>query len=154
MTGKLAKHLNESNINVMFTQSASWFNLTSALENLRVILISVNWKNLIEIYLFFFFQKKKARIVFVNFDTLLRSTFFCEVYRTFDKQLRERYVWILTGNDFDLWNLSISTCTKQQITDAAHGHIIIDSSYAREPSLFNINVVNLMIEKEIQKSNE
>lgn len=33
---KLARHLNESNINVILTQSASWLNLTSALKNLRV----------------------------------------------------------------------------------------------------------------------
>ncbi|CAF3315767.1 unnamed protein product [Rotaria sp. Silwood2] len=35
MMAKLAKSLNESNINVLLTQSASWFNLTSALQNLR-----------------------------------------------------------------------------------------------------------------------
>ncbi|CAF4323729.1 unnamed protein product, partial [Rotaria sordida] len=56
MMAKLAKHLNESNINVILTQSASWLNLTSALKNL---------------------QEKKARIVFVNFDTSSRAIFFC-----------------------------------------------------------------------------
>lgn len=36
MMAKLAKRLNESNINVILTQSASWVNLTSALNTLRV----------------------------------------------------------------------------------------------------------------------
>jgi endonuclease III-like uncharacterized protein len=36
MMAKLAKRLNEANINVIFTQSASWVNLTSALKTLRV----------------------------------------------------------------------------------------------------------------------
>ncbi|CAF2702261.1 unnamed protein product [Rotaria sp. Silwood2] len=118
MMAKLAKSLNESNINVLLTQSASWFNLTSALQNLR-----------------------KARIVFVNFDASSRAIFFCEVYRTFIKELRERYVWILTGNDYDLWNFSRNNCTKQEILHAARGHIIIDSSYKRKPSLINPNMV-------------
>ncbi|CAF3970560.1 unnamed protein product [Rotaria sp. Silwood2] len=117
MMAKLAKSLNESNINVLLTQSASWFNLTSALQNLR-----------------------KARIVFVNFDASSRAIFFCEVYRTFIKELRERYVWILTGNDYDLWNFSRNNCTKQEILHAARGHIIIDSSYKRKPSLINPNM--------------
>ena len=37
------------------------------------------------------------------------------------KSLRERYVWILTGNDYHLWNLSINNCTKKEIIDAARG---------------------------------
>ncbi|CAF4130293.1 unnamed protein product [Rotaria socialis] len=119
MMAKLAKYLNESNINVLFTQSASRLNLTSALRNL---------------------QGKKARIVFVNFDTSSRAIFFCDVYRTFIKEVRERYVWILTGNDYDSWNFSISNCTKEEILDAAHGHIIIDSSYTRKPSCINPNM--------------
>jgi hypothetical protein len=36
MMAKLAKYLNESNINVILTQSASMTNLTSALKTLRV----------------------------------------------------------------------------------------------------------------------
>jgi hypothetical protein len=36
MMAKLAKRLNESDINVILTQSASMANLTSALETLRV----------------------------------------------------------------------------------------------------------------------
>lgn len=36
MMAKLAKCLNESNINVILTQSASMTNLTAALKNLRV----------------------------------------------------------------------------------------------------------------------
>ncbi|CAF2081718.1 unnamed protein product [Rotaria magnacalcarata] len=119
MMAKLAKYLNESNINVLFTQSASRLNLTSALQNL---------------------QEKKARIVFVNFDTSSRAIFFCEVYRTFIKEVRERYIWILTGNDYDSWNFSISNCTKKEVLDAAHGHIIIDSSYTRKPSFINPNM--------------
>jgi endonuclease III-like uncharacterized protein len=38
MMAQLAKRLNESNINVILTQSASWFNLTSALQTLRVVM--------------------------------------------------------------------------------------------------------------------
>jgi len=94
---------------------------------------------------FFVFQEKKARIVFVNFDTLSRPIFFCEVYRTFSKELRERYVWILTENDYHLWNLSINNCTKNEILDAARGHIIIDSSFERKPSLINPKMVSLII---------
>ncbi|CAF3410764.1 unnamed protein product [Rotaria socialis] len=126
MMAKLAKYLNESNINVLFTQSASRLNLTSALRNL---------------------QGKKARIVFVNFDTSSRAIFFCDVYRTFIKEVRERYVWILTGNDYDSWNFSISNCTKEEILDAAHGHIIIDSSYTRKPSCINPNMTAHQLQK-------
>ena len=36
MVAQLAKRLNESNINIILTQSASWVNLTSALQTLRV----------------------------------------------------------------------------------------------------------------------
>ncbi len=97
--------------------------------------------------MFVFFQEKKARIVFVNFDTLSRPIFFCEVYRTFSKELRERYVWILTENDIHLWNLSINNCTKKEILDAARGHIIIDSSFERKPSVLNLNTVSLIIIK-------
>lgn len=89
----------------------------------------------------FLFQEKKARIVFVNFDTSSRAIFFCEVYRTFSKQLRERYVWILTGNDFNLWNISMDNCTRQEILESAHGHIIIDSAYQTKPNLINPNIV-------------
>jgi hypothetical protein len=88
-------------------------------------------------FFFFFFKEKKARIVFVNFDTLSRPIFFCEVYRTFKKELRERYVWILTENDYHLWNFSINNCTKKEILDATNGHIIIDSSFERKPSIIN-----------------
>ncbi|CAF1559290.1 unnamed protein product [Rotaria magnacalcarata] len=118
MMAKLAKRLNESNINIILTQSASMINLTSALQTLR---------------------EKKARIVFVNFDTSSRAAFFCEVYRTFTKELRKRYVWILTGNDFHLWNLSITNCSIHDIINGAHGHIIIDSLYQIKPSLINPN---------------
>jgi hypothetical protein len=89
--------------------------------------------------------------VFVNFDTSLLSIFFCEVYRSFAKELRERYVWILTGNYYHLWNLSINNCTKKQILDAARGHIIIDSSYENKSSLINPNIVNLIINEEEKK---
>ncbi|CAF1299178.1 unnamed protein product [Adineta ricciae] len=116
MSARLAKRLNESNITVMSTQSASQRNLTSTLQTLR---------------------ERKARIVFVNFDTSLRSKFFCKVYRTFPKKLRERYVWILTENDHHLWDLSIDNCTEKEILDAARGHIIIASSYETKPSLMN-----------------
>jgi hypothetical protein len=132
MTAQLARRLNESNITVMFTQTASRTNLTSTLQTLRVgtfggkLLMSIGS-----------LQEKKARIVFVNFDTSLRSRFFCEVYRTFSRQLRERYVWILTENDYHLWDLTIDNCTRSEILDAARGHIIIDSSYQRRPSLIN-----------------
>ncbi|CAF1614382.1 unnamed protein product, partial [Rotaria sp. Silwood1] len=128
MMAKLAKHLNESNINVILTQSASWLNLTSALQNL---------------------QEKKARIIFVNFDTSFRAIFFCEVYRTFIKELRERYVWILTGNDYDLWNFSRNNCTKQEILHAARGHIIIDSSYKRKSSLINPNMTAHQLQQKL-----
>ncbi|CAF0736219.1 unnamed protein product [Adineta steineri] len=128
MMAKLAKRLNESNVNVVLTQSASWVNLTSALQTLR---------------------EKKARIVFVTFDTSLRSIFFCEVYRTFSKQLRERYVWILTDNDSHLWNLSNNNCTKKEIFDAARGHIIIDSSYERKPNLINLNITARRLQQQL-----
>ncbi|CAF1199983.1 unnamed protein product [Rotaria sordida] len=128
MMAKLAKRLNESNINVILTQSASMTNLTSALQTLR---------------------EKKARIVFVNFDTSSRAIFFCEVYRTFTKSLRERYVWILTGNDYHLWNLSINNCTKQEIINSARGHIIIDSSYEIKPSLINPNRTAQQLQKHL-----
>ncbi len=42
MMAKLAKRLNESDINVILTQSASMANLTSALKTLRVYLFSSN----------------------------------------------------------------------------------------------------------------
>ncbi|UJR31761.1 hypothetical protein I4U23_019239 [Adineta vaga] len=116
MTAQLAKRLNLSNITVILTQSASSTNLTSTLQTLR---------------------ERKARIVFIHFDTSLRSKFFCEVYRTFTKKLRERYVWILTENDHHLWDLSTDNCTRNQILDAAQGHIIIDSSYEGRSSLIN-----------------
>jgi endonuclease III-like uncharacterized protein len=38
MVAQLAKRLNESDINVILTQSASWGNLTSALKTLRVLI--------------------------------------------------------------------------------------------------------------------
>ena len=75
--------------------------------------------------------------MFINFDTTLRSKFFCKVYRTFPKEVRERYVWILTENDHHLWDLSIDNCTQKEILDAARGHIIIASSYETKPSLIN-----------------
>lgn len=84
---------------------------------------------------------KKARIVFVNFDTSARALFFCEVYRTFEKSLRERYVWILTGNDYYRWNFSSKNCTKEEIIQAAQGHIIIDSSYEMKSNSINPNTV-------------
>ncbi|CAF1393101.1 unnamed protein product [Adineta steineri] len=119
MMARLAKRLNESDINVMLTQSASMANLTSALETLR---------------------GKKARIIFVSFDLSSRALFFCEVYRTFPKELRERYVWILTGNDYHLWNLSINNCSEKEIIDSARGHIIIDSSYEMKSNMINPNM--------------
>ena len=121
MMAKLARRLNHSNINVILSQSASWANLTSALRTL---------------------QEKKARIVFVHFDTSLRAQFFCRVYQTFTRELRERYVWILTGNDYHLWNLSTDNCTKREILDAARAHIIIDSSFEVKPSAINPNMVS------------
>ena len=36
MVAQLAKRLSESNINIILTQSASWVNLTSVLQTLRV----------------------------------------------------------------------------------------------------------------------
>ncbi len=42
MMAKLAKRLNESNINIILTQSASMANLTSALKTLRVLFYSNN----------------------------------------------------------------------------------------------------------------
>ncbi|CAF4590511.1 unnamed protein product, partial [Rotaria sp. Silwood2] len=129
MMAKLAKRLNESNINVILTQSASMTNLTSALQTIR---------------------EKKARIVFVNFDTSSRAIFFCEVYRTFTKSLRERYVWILTGNDYHLWNLSINNCTKKEIINSARGHIIIDSLYEIKPSLINPNTTTQQLQKHLR----
>ncbi len=137
MTAKLAKRLNESDINVILTQSASMANLTSALKTLRVYLFS----SIRIISLENFFQEKKARIVFVNFDTLSRAIFFCEIYRTFTEKLRERYVWILTGNDYHLWNLSTNNCTKKEILDSARGHIIIDSLYKMKSSSINPKTV-------------
>ncbi|CAF4926947.1 unnamed protein product, partial [Rotaria sp. Silwood1] len=128
MMAKLAKRLNESNINVILTQSASMTNLTSALQTLR---------------------EKKARIVFINFDTSSRAIFFCEVYRTFNKPLRERYVWILTGNDYHLWNLSINNCTQKEIINSARGHIIIDSSYEIKPSSINPNTTAQQLQKHL-----
>lgn len=59
------------------------------------------------------------------------------------KQLRQRYVWIFTGNDIDSWSFSISNCTKEEIFQAAHGHIMIDSSYKKKQSFINPNMVNL-----------
>jgi hypothetical protein len=38
MMAKLAERLNESSINVLITQSASWVNLTSALKALQVLI--------------------------------------------------------------------------------------------------------------------
>lgn len=73
----------------------------------------------------------------MKIDTSLRARFFCEVYRTFSKQLRERYVWILTENDYHLWDLTSDNCTRQEILDAARGHIIVDSSYPRRLSIIN-----------------
>jgi len=61
--------------------------------------------------------------------------------------LRERYVWILTGNDFHLWNFSNHNCTKKEILEAARGHIIIDSSYEIKSSLINPNTVCFEKEK-------
>ena len=87
-------------------------------------------------------QEKKARVVFVNFDTLSRPIFFCAVYRTFEKELRERYVWILTGNDFHRWNFHINNCTKEEILDAARVYIIIDSAFERKSSLINPDMVS------------
>ncbi|CAF3763691.1 unnamed protein product [Rotaria socialis] len=129
MMAKLAKRLNESNINIILTQSASMANLTSALQTLR---------------------EKKARIVFVNFDTSSRAAFFCEVHRTFTKELRKRYVWILTGNDFHLWNLSTSNCSMHDIINAARGHIIIDSLYQIKPSLINPNTTVQDLEEHLR----
>ncbi|CAF4025967.1 unnamed protein product, partial [Rotaria sordida] len=78
-----------------------------------------------------------------------RAIFFCEVYRTFIKELRERYVWILTENDYDLWNFSRNNCTKQEILHAARGHIIIDSSYKRKQSLINPNMTANQLQQEL-----
>ena len=74
-----------------------------------------------------------------------RSIFFCEVYRTYDRSLRERYVWILTGNDNQLWDFSIHNCTKEQIMIAAHSHIIIDSLLEIKSSSINPNMVRFII---------
>ncbi|UJR14921.1 hypothetical protein I4U23_001903 [Adineta vaga] len=131
MMAKLAKRLNESNIEVILTQSASTANLTSALETL---------------------QERKARIVFVNFDIPSRAIFFCEVYRTFSKQLRERYVWILTGSDYHLWNFSINICTEKEIIDAAHSHIIVDSSYEIKSSSINPKMTSQQLEEQVQSN--
>ncbi|CAF0871402.1 unnamed protein product [Adineta ricciae] len=129
MMAKLAKRLNESNIEVILTQSASTANLTSALVTL---------------------QEKKARIVFVNFDVSARTIFFCEVYRSFTKQLRERYVWILTGNDYHLWNFSINGCSQKEIIDAARSHIIVDSSYEAKPSSINPKMTPEQLAEHVQ----
>lgn len=42
---KLAKRLNESNINIILTQSASMTNLTSALQTLRVYSLTFSMEN-------------------------------------------------------------------------------------------------------------
>lgn len=86
---------------------------------------------------FSFSKGRKARIVFAHFDTSSRARFFCEVFRTFPRELRERYVWILTGNDYHQWNISISNCSREEILEAARGHIIVESSYEMAPSLIN-----------------
>jgi hypothetical protein len=79
--------------------------------------------------------------VFVHFDASSHARFFCQVYRTFHRELRQRYVWILTGSDYHRWNISMSNCTKTEIHEAARSHIIIDSSYEMKTSLINPNMV-------------
>ena len=149
MMAKLAKKLNESNINVILTQSASMMNLTSGLRTLQVrssFLFVDSFRHGC------LFKEKKARIVFVNFEPSTRSQFFCEVYRTFSKDLRERYVWILTGRDHLWWDSHQSNCTRKEILLAARNHLIVDSSYEQRPSFINTRMVRF--EKREEKKNK
>ena len=57
------------------------------------------------------------------------------------RELRERFVWILTGNDYQRWNISMSNCSEDEIHDAARGHIIIDSAFEMKTSRINPNRV-------------
>ena len=73
----------------------------------------------------------------MHFDTSSRARFFCQVYRTFARELRERYVWILTGNDYHRWNISMSNCSRAEVLEAARGHIVIDSAFESKISPIN-----------------
>ncbi|CAF1556555.1 unnamed protein product, partial [Didymodactylos carnosus] len=132
---ELSKRLNSSNITVIIMQSVSMSNLTDGLRTL---------------------QAKKARVIFASFDAEYKATFFCQIYRTIDKLLRNRYVWILTGEDQYWWNKftlkeSNISCTRDQILQTANGHFIIDSVHETlENSTTTIANIVCIIDPETQ----
>ncbi len=86
MMAKLAKRLNESDINVILTQSASMANLTSALKTLRVY-----WLNSNHLREFVLFLGKKGSNCFRQFRYL--NTCFILLWSL--SNIWERYTWTL-----------------------------------------------------------